>query len=342
MKNRNAITGLLLAALIVTLLLSPSAQAAGHIDLTRDCSLTISFQDNSMPLPGADFSLYLAATVDATGKLTPTESFSRFPVRFRNTSNNDSLDSWSALAATLEGYVLFHNLAPTAIGATDSKGQLTFQGLTPGFYLVLSKRCWHEAQVYDAQPFLVMLPTLDKDSSEWNYQMAVSLKFEKLSNSTGSHRPISRKVLKVWEDEGHEHERPQEITVQLLRDGKLYDTVVLNEANNWRYAWSELDSKYRWNLVEEAGENYTVQITREGLTFLLTNTWEEPDSPSPTEPDSSNPTNPSDPSTPSTPTTPGKPELPYTGQLWWPVPLLLCAGLFFLVVGVIRRKRSVK
>ncbi len=342
MKNRNALTRLLFAVLIVALLLSPCAQAAGHIDLTRDCSLTISFVDQGTPLSGADFSLYLAATVDATGKLTPTESFSRFPVRFQNTSNDSGLDSWSALASTLEGYVLYHDLPPTTTGATDGRGLLTFHDLTPGFYLVLSERCRRANQVYDAQPFLVMLPTLDKDSSEWNYQMAVSLKYEKHSNNFGHPRPISRKVLKVWQDEGHEHQRPQEITVQLLRDGKRYDTVVLNEANNWRYAWNELDSKYRWNLVEEAGENYTVQITREGLTFLLTNTWEEPDSPSPTEPDSSNPPHPSDPSTPSTPTTPGKPELPYTGQLWWPVPLLLCAGLFFLVVGVIRRKRSVK
>lgn len=32
--------------------------------------------------------------------------------------------------------------------------------------------------------------------------------------------------------------------------------------------------------------------------------------------------------------------LPQTGQLWWPVPVLLCAGLACIVVGLIRRRRT--
>lgn len=39
---------------------------------------------------------------------------------------------------------------------------------------------------------------------------------------------------------------------------------------------------------------------------------------------------------PPTPTPP--PYLPQTGQLWWPVPVLLCAGLFFILIGVVRRR----
>jgi len=33
-------------------------------------------------------------------------------------------------------------------------------------------------------------------------------------------------------------------------------------------------------------------------------------------------------------------KLPQTGQLWWPVPVLLSAGLLLLLIGVVRRKRS--
>lgn len=33
-------------------------------------------------------------------------------------------------------------------------------------------------------------------------------------------------------------------------------------------------------------------------------------------------------------------KLPQTGQLWWPVPLLMMAGLTFLVVGFLRRKEG--
>lgn len=45
-----------------------------------------------------------------------------------------------------------------------------------------------------------------------------------------------------------------------------------------------------------------------------------------------------------TPTKPpssgGGGRLPQTGQLWWPVPVLICAGLFSMVVGLIRRRKA--
>lgn len=39
-----------------------------------------------------------------------------------------------------------------------------------------------------------------------------------------------------------------------------------------------------------------------------------------------------------TPTPTAPPYLPQTGQLWWPVPALLCGGLFLLLVGVVKRR----
>ncbi len=45
--------------------------------------------------------------------------------------------------------------------------------------------------------------------------------------------------------------------------------------------------------------------------------------------------------TPEPPPTPPQPDIPVTGQLWWPVPLLVCGGLVLVVLGVVlnRRKR---
>lgn len=42
---------------------------------------------------------------------------------------------------------------------------------------------------------------------------------------------------------------------------------------------------------------------------------------------------------PTTPTTPGG-NLPQTGQLWWPVPVLLLCGLLCIAVGLFRRRRA--
>lgn len=142
---------------------------------------------------------------------------------------------------------------------------------------------------------------------------------------------ITRKVLKVWKDDSNEKERPKEVIVQLLRDGKVYDTVTLNKANNWRHTWNNLDASYRWTIVEKELDDYTVEVTREGITFVVTNTYTDdiPDNPPPT-----GPTTPTDP----TPPKPGKPTLPQTGQLWWPVPVLTAAGLLLVIAGLLRRR----
>ena len=103
--------------------------------------------------------------------------------------------------------------------------------------------------------------------------------------------------------------------VQLLRDGKVYDTVTLNEGNNWRHTWTGLDDDYTWRVVEyKTPEGYTVTVERQGITFVMTNTWREepPDEPEesrpPEEPEESRP--PEEPDTPGGPDTPDEPALP--------------------------------
>ena len=53
------------------------------IDLDREAALTISYQDGSAPLSGAEFRIYLVASVDETGELTPTDDFDSFQVDIR-------------------------------------------------------------------------------------------------------------------------------------------------------------------------------------------------------------------------------------------------------------------
>lgn len=93
-----------------------------------------------------------------------------------------------------------------------------------------------------------------------------------------------------------------------------------------------MNDRYTWTIVEKELEGYTVEVTREGITFVVTNSYNEeiPDEPTPTTP-----------TTPGKPTTPTKPTLPQTGQLWWPVPVLIAAGLLFVVIGLVRRRGAV-
>lgn len=317
MKMNKRLISICLSLLLVFMLLPVSALAAGRIDLDQDVGLTITYQNHGTPLSGAVFNIYLVATVNAYGELETTEQFKIFNVDIPGKAD----DTWRALASTLEGYVLRDNIAATDSGKTDRNGQIAFptggKRLTAGLYLVLGERHTQDGYRYDATPFMVMLPSLDKENNVWSYDVAVSPKFDrsKIPGSSGDDT-ITRKVLKVWEDKGQEKDRPEEVIVQLLRDGKVFDTVTLNAANNWRYTWTALDNGYSWTVVEKETDNYTVEVTQEGITFVVKNTHNE--------------------DIPDEPTTPTKPTLPQTGQLWWPVPVLIAAGLLFVVIGLLR------
>jgi len=118
--------------------------------------------------------------------------------------------------------------------------------------------------------------------------------------------------------------------VRLLQDGEVYDTVQLDAENLWRHTWEELDANHHWTVVEEEMDDYNVLVTREGITFVVTNTY-DPEEPVPTP--TPQPTPPPD-------DTPDNPKLPQTGQLWWPVPMLISLGLLLIVIGLLRRRGS--
>lgn len=316
---------------LLLLLFPITAFAAENIDQTKNVKMTISYQDGITPLSGAEFSIYQVATMDEYGKLITTDTFKKFHVDIQGESDED----WKTLAFTLEGYVLRDAVTPIDSGTTDKDGYLSFSTggnkLTQGLYLVLGNRHNQNGSYYDVMPFMVMLPTRDTATNQWDYQVIVIPKFDKSDNLD---RPdnIAYKVLKKWEDNGYIEQRPKEVVVQLLQDGKVYDTVTLNADNNWRYTWADLDNSYQWTVVEKECDGYTVEVSREGVTFVVTNTCQK-------EPQQ--PTEPSEPTEPTMPEVPSSaPTLPQTGQLWWPVPMLFVVGLMFLLVGLICRRRS--
>lgn len=325
------IVSLLMAALC---LLGTFVQAAGRIDLSKNPTLTLSYQSGKTPLSGASFEIFRVASVDETGELHALADFSSFDFGLRG--ENDA--AWRKLSFTLEAFVQRRDITPDDAGKTGKDGKLTFptgeKNLKPGLYLVTGARHEQGGYYYDAEPFFVMLPTQDTQKNEWVYDAAASVKYEK-TPVPADDETITRKVLKIWEDDGHETKRPQSVTVELLKNGKLYDTVKLSAKNNWRYSWTDLDASARWTLTERTVDGYTSSVSREGITFVVTNTYKT---------DEKTPERPSTPSTPSNPSSPassGRPTLPQTGAVWWPVGLLAALGLVFLIAGALDRKRNV-
>ena len=325
--TRRKRTLVLLAAVLC--LLTSVTQAAGSIDLTRKPTLTLTYRDGKTTLSGAKFSIYRVADADETGELTVRSEFDEFDLDIRG--KNDR--RWREMAQTLESYVLRRELTPADSGKTDKTGMLTFptQGktLAAGLYLVIGERHTQGGNDYDAEPFFVLLPTQDLENNEWVYDVSANVKFGKTPVPDDGDT-VTRKVLKVWDDDGAEDSRPQEITVELLRNGKVYDTVKLSEKNNWRYTWLDLDADARWSVTEKTVSGYTVSITREGITFVGTNT-KTPDR-------TDTPDTPLKPSNPSKPSSLAKPTLPQTGAVWWHVEALALSGLVFLILGALDRK----
>ena len=138
---------------------------------------------------------------------------------------------------------------------------------------------------YITEPFLVSLPNLQKESDVWSYDVTAVPKHTQTENPpVPSEQTVDRKVLKVWKKDIPQL-RPQQVTVQLLKDNIVYDTVTLSEANSWRHFWGKLPeynrdgSKIIWSVVEKELPHYTVLISAEGITFTVTNTY-APDPPS--------------------------------------------------------------
>lgn len=302
MRTNNGIKRLSAATLVVLLLfaLMPLTVVFAE-DTDADFGVTISYRDGDKSLVGAEFKLFFVAYVDETGKSTPTSAFEQY----FGMIGTDS-------AATLEAYILRDNITPIDSGKTDANGIICFptaeKKLERGIYLIIGERHEQNGKFYDAVPFFVGLP------GESNI-VGASVKFESTDIPEGEFT-VKRKVVKLWDDEGHESERPKEVTVLLLRNDEVYDTVTLNAKNNWRYEWDKLDGNAKWTVVEKEIDGYTVEITRDGVSFAITNTRADD------TPDDK----------------PTKPSLPQTGQLWWPVPVLLCAGLICLVIGFACRR----
>ncbi|MDO4459503.1 MAG: Cna B-type domain-containing protein, partial [Clostridia bacterium] len=87
---------------------------------------------------------------------------------------------------------------------------------------------------------------------------------------------VSATVTKVWDDENYEDQRPESVTVQLIRNTDdpeevelIGEPVELTAADNWTYTWTDLDAKckdytYEYSIDEledgAVGERYVPSV----------------------------------------------------------------------------------
>ena len=300
--NRLVVT--LCSFLLIISCIAGTAFAYERIDTGQKTSLTVYFAENGNGFSEVEFRIYRVADMDETGALTLTGDFQSYPVSLENLDSSQ----WRALTQTLDTYAKRDRLPPLQTGKTDSDGAVVFSNLSVGLYLVTGDAYTEDGIVYTPEPMLVTLPGRAAED-EWDYDVVVSCKYD----SEPMQNWVERKVQKVWKDDGNEDKRPDSITVQLLENGIVVDTVRLSRDNNWEYTWENLSGSSEWLITEaDVPDGYTVTVSREACVWILSNTYQE---------------------------SPPPPKLPQTGMLWWPVPLLICGGLLFITLGLYMRYR---
>ena len=318
---------LFLIMLLVAAVVLPYPAYAVPQTASAEPELTIYCQVDQEKLVGVNFEIYQIATLTENGGFRTTARFSAFESDLQHIS-----DPW-LLAAQLQYHVLESNLKPDGECATVQDGNAHFpqsgEKLEQGLYLVLGRRHQQSGYVYVMNPMLVSFPHYDEATKEYTNHCRIKPKFERYP--VPENEKITRKVLKIWQDKGYEIQRPPFITVSLLKNREVYDTVILNKDNGWSYTWTELSADAEWTVLEERVEYYRPSVVLEGITFKLVNELNPPPEP---------PTEPTEP--PSEPTKPPEnpPKLPQTGQLWWPVPILFLVGIVFVVAGIVRRREE--
>jgi len=154
--------------LLGILLLPVQVLAYTSISEEQDVTLTLTYE-----LPDISFSLFRVADVSQTVKYSLTDPFKNYPIVFENLDS----ERWRELTQTLVGYVQRDGITPFTTGKTDKNGELVFEKLEKGLYLVVGETYRTEDGLqYVVMPFLVSLPTLT-DEDEWNYEPIVSPKY---------------------------------------------------------------------------------------------------------------------------------------------------------------------
>lgn len=306
---KNCIMRFVCMVLCLIFLFKPLCLFAAESDLSQKCRLTLTYKKENVCFSNLEIKIYRVAKITENGSFEKLSPYDEYPV---DVSNVTSQIEWNEIAEMLRGYAQAYGEQPYMTSTTDDSGKVVFENLETGLYLVSGIIAEADAVLYDFYDFMICLPAIEDGAYVYDVNaIPKSKQIEPIVKET------TYTVMKLWKDEGSSEKRPESVTVDILKDGVIAETVLLSSANNWTYSFSCPSGKNTWSVVErDVPEGYTVKVTNKETTFVIVNTWEE--------------TKPSE-------------DKPQTGditpvRLWT---MLFCvSGLVFLILGIsMRRKR---
>lgn len=269
-------------------------------------SLRVKVAYEGRPLPEVSVTLHRVADIVETSPwitFVLSDGFESYPVQLQELDH----DGWAAAASTLAAYAAADHIAPDAVAKTDASGYASFKELRAGLYLMQTAQSTdEEGGRYTVAPVLLTLPAYDEAADQWNLQAEAVAKVERQDPPAET----EIRVRKIWNSGSTQ--KPESITVELVADGESIATVELREENYWSHTFTGLEDGRSYRVVERnIPQGYTVTITQSGTQYLITNTAEDPTPPTEKPPE----------------------ELPQTGVLRWPIPVLAGLGVVLFAVG---------
>ncbi|MCR4639271.1 Cna B-type domain-containing protein [Ruminococcus sp.] len=329
-EKKNKICSVLLSMLCIVMLLS-YAMPYSH-SAEAGSSVTLICAQDSVKVSDMNWKIYKVGE-RRSGSFSLTGEYRKYPVDMSELSE----DNVRGIAQAIESFIIGDRIKADAEGITDSSGAAVFNGLDKGLYLAVAKKVQKEHLTYLATPLLFEIK--EDGSAEEAFPKIYSV-------ITLQGEASSYTVRKIWADNDDSYmARPVNVTVDLFRDGELYDTVVLDEKSNWQYRWNTLDNGSEWRVVERnIPVKYAVLVDYSSKQFIIKNSY-APDIFIDGGEYTQTTTAPAVTSTIPTTTTSAAvsttgPKLPQTGQLWWPVLPLALGGITLICIGILSRKKN--
>lgn len=274
--KKTIVLALSLVLIASSFLCAPWVNALIPLDPDASASLTLSYQKEGTPFADLTVGIYRVAGAFADGSFELIPPFSSFPVSIYDIT---AQEQWKNLADTLYSYIVSRRIAPDAQAVTDGQGRAVFEALPTGLYLVEELVADNSAGTYRFNRFMVYLPMPQEDGS-YLYNVQANPKCTAFVPKT------QYRVTKLWQDAGFQNDRPEEVVIDIYKDGVWQESQTLSAQTNWSYLWYvSQDDPGIWTVAERwADPLYKVTVWQNGSSFSIINTHvihqEMPDNPS--------------------------------------------------------------
>ncbi len=338
---------------------------------SSEASLQVKFITEAGPVTDSEFSIYRVMTPD--GKLTG--EFADLNIEVGDLTDSENVGN---LAYTLASYAVSGDGLPYAVKKTDALGSAGFDGLSSGIYLVTGSSAYIGRDMYTPKPALIRIVGGAKEpvAASVKYTITqtedptVEYTVKKVwADSSGASRPASVTAQLLKNGEVYDEQTLSE------QNNWSHTWKDLSSSDEWNVIEKDVPEGYTVS-ISLNDKTFTITNTGEGPkeTTPPANETEPPKAsdkpqasdapkvtgtPTPGTPQPSNrpqaynvpvgndnppggsDTQGDDTPPADTPTDKDKPQkLPQTGQLWWPVPVLLAAGAVLFFTGFITDRLS--